>query len=193
MAVERQGRDAVSDRVVHPADGEGRAAALAHLVPRFYDEMRVLARARLRGERPDHSLGATALVHEAYLRLLGGNGEAAWKDRTHFMVAAAEAMRRILVDNARSRGRQKRGAGTVHLELGAGDAAQDRDDEVLLELDEALSRLEAQDSRAADVVRLRYFAGLSVGETANTLGVSERTVKRDWAFARAWLFRALSG
>jgi RNA polymerase sigma factor (TIGR02999 family) len=148
---------------------------------------------RLRSERPDHSLQATALVHEAYLRLLGGDTAAAWNDRTHFMVAAAEAMRRILVDHARGRGREKRGGGAAHIELSDANAAYALDDDDVLALDEVLPRLEALDARTADVVRLRYFVGLSVAETANALGVSERTVKREWAFARAWLFRALQG
>lgn len=184
---------ALSDNRLQPADSEDRAAALARLVPLLYDEMRALARARLRGERPDHSLQATALVHEAYLRLLGGDTRAAWNDRTHFMVAAAEAMRRILVDHARARGREKRGGGAVHIELSGADAAHALDDDDVLALDELLPRLESLDARTADVVRLRYFVGLSVEETANALGVSARTVKREWAFARAWLFRALRG
>jgi RNA polymerase sigma factor (TIGR02999 family) len=184
---------ALSDNPLQPADSENRAAALARLVPLLYDEMRALARARLRSERPDHSLQATALVHEAYLRLLGADTEAAWNDRTHFMVAAAEAMRRILVDHARARGREKRGGGATHIELGEADAARALDDDDILALDEVLPRLEALDARTADVVRLRYFVGLTVEETAHALGVSERTVKREWAFARAWLFRALRG
>lgn len=184
---------ALSDNLLQPADREDRAAALARLVPLLYDEMRALARARLRSERPDHSLQATALVHEAYLRLLGAGTDAAWNDRTHFMVAAAEAMRRILVDHARGRGREKRGGGAAHIELSDSDAPHALDDDDVLALDEVLPRLEALDARTADVVRLRYFVGLSVEETANALRVSERTVKREWAFARAWLFRALRG
>lgn len=171
---------------------EDRATALARLVPVLYEELRTLARIRLRSERPDHSLQATALVHETYLRLLQSDGERAWNDQEHFMVAAAEAMRRILVDHARRRHRLKRGAGAVTVELGAVDAVYEVDIEEVLGIDDALSRLEAHDARAADVVRLRHFAGLSVEETATALGVSERTVKREWAFARAWLFRALN-
>ena len=174
------------------APREDRATALARLVPVLYDELRTLARIRLRRERSDHSLQATALVHETYLRLLQGGGERAWNDQEHFMVAAAEAMRRILVDHARRRHRLKRGAGAMTVELGSVDAIYEVDIEEVLGIDDALSRLEAHDARAADVVRLRHFAGLSVEETATALGVSERTVKREWAFARAWLFRALN-
>jgi RNA polymerase sigma factor (TIGR02999 family) len=176
------------------AETEDRATALARLVPLFYQELRALARARLRHERPDHSLQATALVHEVYLRLLGGNDQPAWTNQDHFIVAAAEAMRRVLVDHARKRLRQKRGGDQVHVELIDADAvvvADDQDLDEILVLDEALSQLEVHDSRAADVVRLRYFAGLSVEETARTLRTSDRTVKREWAFARAWLYRAL--
>ena len=174
-----------------PGDGEDRAAALARLVPLFYEELRALARARLNHERPDHSLQATALVHEAYLRLLGGGAQPAWENPRHFMVAAAEAMRRILIDHARKRQRAKRGGGDIHVELSASDQVEDDHLEELLGVEEAFAQLETFDTRAADVVRLRYFAGLSVDETARTLGVSERTVKREWAFARAWLYRAL--
>jgi RNA polymerase sigma factor (TIGR02999 family) len=125
------------------------------------------------------------------LRLLAANEAQEWEGREHFMIAAAEAMRRILVDHARHRKRGKRGAGMLHVELGPEDAAVDVEIERVVEIDDALSRLDAIDARAADVVRLRYFAGLSVEETATTLGVAERSVKRDWAFARAWLYRAL--
>ena len=127
----------MSDNAVPPAEQEDRAAALARLVPRFYEELRALARARLRQERPDHSLQATALVHEVYLRLLGANGLPAWKDREHFIVAAAESMRRVLVDHARRRLRQKRGGGQIHIELSAADAADDQDLDEILMLDEA--------------------------------------------------------
>ena len=172
---------------------EDRAAALARLVPVFYQELRALARARLRQERPDHSLQATALVHEVYLRLLAGQGQPAWENESHFMVAAAEAMRRILIDHARARRRLKRGGDTVHVGLITADGAEDDNLDEILELEEVFAQLESHDTRAADVVRLRHVAGLSVEETARILGVSERTVKREWAFARAWLYRALKG
>lgn len=182
------------------------------LVPVVYDELRTLARQQLRNERPDHSLQATALVHEAWLRLardarfVGREPEPAL-----FFHAAAEAMRRILIEHARSRGRAKRGgqARAVGLEVLEGgdpgarssdrlpidipcaDLSRDDDPELLVALDDAFRRLEKEDPRAADVVRLRFYAGLSVQETAKALELSERTVKREWTFARAWLFAAL--
>lgn len=166
-------------------------STLNELVPVVYDELRAIARAQLRNERPDHSLQATALVHEAYLRL-ARDGRAPWTDRRLFFAAAAEAMRRILIEHARSRGRVKRGGAPVRVELSSVDLARDDDLDQVLALDEAFRRLEEQDRQAADVVRLRFFAGLSVEETATALQLSERTVKREWAFARAWLYAALS-
>lgn len=163
---------------------------MERLVPLLYDELRALARAHLGRERPDHSLQATALVHEAYLRLLGAS-QPPWNDRRHFFRAAAEAMRRILIEHARARGRIKRGGNRVRVELRDAHLASEPDLDQLLALDDALRRLEEQDPRAADVVRLRYFAGLSVADTAKALDLSERTVKRDWALARAWLYAAL--
>jgi len=136
------------------------------------------------------TLQATALVHEAYLRLLGGT-QPPWNDRQHFFRAAAEAMRRILIEHARKRGRVKRGGKRVRVELTGVDLASDQDLDQILALDDAFRRLEQQDPEAADVVRLRCFAGLSVEETAQATGHSERTVKREWAFARAWLYDAL--
>ena len=170
--------------------GESRKDVMERLVPVVYDELRALARAQLRHERPDHSLQATALVHEAYLRLLGGN-QPPWNDRSHFFRAAAEAMRRILIEHARKRGRIKRGGKRVRVELSSVDLASEQDLDEILALDDAFQRLEEQDSKAADVVRLRFFAGLSVEETAKAMDLSERTVKREWAFARAWLYDAL--
>ena len=163
---------------------------MEQLLPVVYDELRALARAHLRHERADHSLQATALVHEAYLRLLG-DARPPWNDRRHFFRAAAEAMRRILVEHARKRGRVKRGGKRVRVELRDANLTTDQDPMEVLALDDAFRRLEQQDPRAADVVRLRFFAGLSVEETAKALGLSERTVKREWAFARAYLYAAL--
>ena len=154
------------------------------------DITRILAQSHLGRERPDHSLKATALVHEAYLRLLGAS-QPPWNDRRHFFRAAAEAMRRILIEHARRRGRIKRGGDRVRVELRDVHLADEQDLDQLLALDEAFRRLSEQDPRAADVVRLRYFAGLSVADTAKALDLSERTVKRDWALARAWLYEAL--
>ena len=170
--------------------GANRKDAMERLVPLVYDELRALARAQLRHERPDHSLQATALVHEAYMRLVGGN-QPTWRDRQHFFRAAAEAMRRILIEHARKRTRMKRGGKRVRVELSGIDLANEEDLDEILALDDAFQRLEEQDPKAADVVRLRFFAGLSVEETAKAMDLSERTVKREWAFARAWLYDAL--
>jgi RNA polymerase sigma factor (TIGR02999 family) len=161
------------------------------LLAQVYDQLRAIARARLSHESPGHSLQATELVHEAYLKLqnhpaLGGS------DRARFFHAAAEAMRRILIDHARTKGRVKRGGGIKREILNdVADLAADGGADEILALDEAICRLEQQDADAARVVRLRFFAGLDIAETAEALGVSDRTVKRDWQFARAWLFREL--
>jgi RNA polymerase sigma factor (TIGR02999 family) len=170
-----------------PPDGRD---VLDRLLPVLYEELRTLARAHLRRERPDHSLQATALVHEAYVRLVDARGQA-WEDGPHFFRAAALAMRRLLVDHARRRGQQKRGGGMIRVTLDGSETKAVLPLEDALALDEAILRLEEQDARMAEVVSLRFFAGLSVEETAKTMGVSERTVKREWAVARAWLFDAL--
>lgn len=177
-------------RILDGAERLTREEVLERLLPVVYDELRVLAAAQLRGERPDHSLQPTALVHEAYVRLVADD-RTPWKDRGHFFRAAAQAMRRILVEHARSRGRDKRGAGRKRVSLSAVGALSWNDPADLLALDEALRRLEKRDPRSAEVVLLRYFGGLSVAETAEALGCSERTVNRDWIFARVWLERAL--
>lgn len=160
------------------------------LMPLVYDELRVIARSALRHERADHSLLATDVVHEVYLRLMAGTSPS-WSNRAHFFHAAAEAMRRILIEHARKRGRVKRGGNRIKVELSGVDLAADYDVEQVLALDDVFRRLEQQDPRAASVVRMRFYAGLSVEETAKALDVSERTVKREWAFARAWLYSAL--
>ncbi len=172
--------------------GTDRQTALGRLLPLVYGELRALARVHLRHERPDHTLQPTALVHEAYLLLLGGQ-DPPWNDRAHFFHAAAEAMRRILIEHARKRGRIKRGGDRVRIELTCANLGAEQDPEEILALDEALRRLEVRDPRSADVVRLRFFAGLSVEETAKALDMSERTVKREWSFARAWMYDALRG
>ena len=176
--------------ILKELSGEGRENAMDRLVPLVYDELRSLARSHLRHERPDHSLQATALVHEVYLRLLKSVSPS-WNDRQHFFRAAALAMRRILIDHARSRNRLKREGRRIRVEISGIDLAEDQNLDQVLALDEAFQRLEKQDPRAADVVRLRFYAGLSVGETAEALDISERTVKREWAFARAWLYETL--
>jgi RNA polymerase sigma factor (TIGR02999 family) len=143
-------------------------------------------------ERAGHTLQATALVHEAFVRLLG-DADVAWDSRGHFYVAAAEAMRRILIEHARSRGREKRGGGRQRVPLSVVDVPASADDpEQILAVDDALRRLEGEDPDAANVVRLRFYAGLGVEETARALGKSPRTVAREWAFARAWLMDELS-
>ena len=179
-------------RILAELRGAGRQEALDRLVPLVYADLRAAARAQLRLERRDHTLRATDLVHEAYLRLVGGNYPA-FNDRQHFFHAAAEAMRRILVEHARGRSRVKRGSNPGRVPLDDVTIAVDENPEEVLALDDAIRRLEEQDPTAADVVRLRFFAGLSVEETGQVLEMSERTVKREWAFARAWLFGALGG
>ena len=182
----------------------GDAAAAGDLLPLVYAELRALAAARMAGERHDHTLQATALVHEAYLRLVGpgeGGGTGGppprrWAGRPHFFHAAAEAMRRILIDHARARATHKRGGGAGgvpprRVPLDVLDLAARQDSEEILALDEAFARLEVQNPEAAAVVRLRFYAGLSVAETADALGCSPRSVNRAWTFARAWLFREL--
>jgi RNA polymerase sigma factor (TIGR02999 family) len=164
----------------------GDRAALERLMPLVYAELRRLAARQLRGERPNHTLQPTALVNETYLRLVGQQS-VPWANRAHFFAIAAEMMRRVLVDHARKRRAAKRNPGTVYLELGeSGPEAADRATE-LLALDDALTELEKLDPRQAKVVELRFFAGLSVEETAEVAGISTATVKREWKTARAFL------
>ncbi len=159
------------------------------LLPLVYDELRTLARHRMAQENVGHTLQATALVHEAYMRLAPGGKFA---NRAHFFKAAAEAMRHILIEYARSKGRVKRGGGKGNrVPLNVLDLAAAPDSGEILAFDEAISRLEEESGLAASVVRLRFYAGLSVEETAETLGISPRTAAREWTYARAWLFRAL--
>jgi len=177
-------------RILEDLRGMDRRDVFDHLLPLVYDELRALARVRLGHERPDHSLEATGLVHEVYMRMLAGQSPS-WNDRRHFFNAAAQAMRRILIEHARERGQIKRGGGRIRVTLGDVEVGVGLPLEDILALDEAILRLEEQDARTAEVVHLRFFAGLSVEETANALEVSERTVKREWAVARAWLYEAL--
>lgn len=172
------------------AAGGGDPRAAQRLLPLVYDQLRKAAQKEMAGERPDHTLQATALVHEAYLRLVGSH-RGAWDNRAHFYVAAAEAMRRILIEHARKRGRIKRGGDRARVPLSAAYLAEEAHHEEIMSVDDAIRRLEERDSRMASIVRLRFFAGLSTGETAETLGVSDRTVRREWAVARAWLHREL--
>jgi RNA polymerase sigma factor (TIGR02999 family) len=163
------------------------------LLAQVYEQLRAIARQRLMSEAPGHTLQATALVHEAYLKLRQ-NSSVFGLDQSRFVMAAAEAMRRILIDHARTRGRIKRGGGAKREPIDVADVADlatDPEPDQILALDEAICRFEQQDQQAAQVVKLRFFAGLSVEETAASLGISQRTVKRDWQFARAWLFRTV--
>jgi len=164
----------------------GDPAALERLMPLVYEELRRLAASQLRAERRNHTLQPTALVHEAYMRLIGQRS-VSWANRAHFFGIASRMMRRILVDHARRRGRNKRSPGTVYLDLGNSETVvADRTPE-LLALDDALTQLEKLDPQQARVVELRFFAGLSVEETAEVAGISTATVKREWATARAFL------
>jgi RNA polymerase sigma-70 factor (ECF subfamily) len=156
-----------------------------------YDELRRLARAFMRRERPGQTLQATALVHEAYLRL--ATAGTPWTDRRHFVGIAARSMRQILVERARARGAQKRWAGMDRVSLNESLVAAAHEDAMLPALDEALTRLEQLDPEQAKIVELRYFVGLGIEETADALGMSPATLKRRWALARAWLFRELGG
>jgi RNA polymerase sigma factor (TIGR02999 family) len=170
---------------------EGDAQAAENLLPAVYDELRSLAAQRLARERPGQTLQATALVHEAYLRLIG-NEHPGWQGRAHFFAAAAEAMRRILIERARRHGRIKHGAEYRRIEMNDAATLEDHPSVDVLALDEALQRLQAFDRRKSEIVKLRFFAGLTVEETAAALTVSPATVKSDWSFARAWLHRELS-
>jgi RNA polymerase sigma-70 factor (ECF subfamily) len=169
---------------------EGDEQALERLIPLVYRELHRIARGCMARENPNQTLQATALVNEAYLRLVDVR-HVHWQDRAHFFALCARAMRRILVDHARSRASLKRGAGRICLELDEGRAAGRCTN--FLELDEALNRLAALDPRKSQVVELRFFGGLSEVETAAALGVSEETVQRDWRMARTWLYRELGG
>ena len=164
----------------------GDNAAADELLPLVYQQLHNLASARLARERPGQTLQATALVHEAYLRLVGEE-DPGWSGKGHFYAAAAEAMRRILIEQARRKGRLRRGGDRHRVTYADSQVADDADAQELLDIDDALDRLEAQDVRMATVVKLRFFAGLSVDETARMLDVSTRTVNRAWLAARAWL------
>jgi RNA polymerase sigma factor (TIGR02999 family) len=172
--------------------GDGDPTAAEALLPLVYEELRRLASARLAQEMPGQTLQATALVHEAYLRLVGGAPSRAWDSRGHFFAAAAEAMRRILIENARRKKQSRRGGDLQRVDFEDADAASSVTPEQLVAIDDALSILESQDSRAAQVFKLRYFAGCSVDEAAQLLEISRATAFRHWAFARAWLLSRLA-
>jgi len=173
----------------HAANGQARAAQ--ELLPLVYEELRKLAAARMANEGDTSTLQPTALVHEAWLRLVGSE-QPSWKNRAHFFAAAAEAMRRILIENARRKQALKRGARPVRIDLDRVDIAITANEESLLAMNEALEKLAVQDPQSAQLVKLRFFVGLNYEEAAQTMSISERSAKRCWAFARAWLYRELS-
>jgi RNA polymerase sigma factor (TIGR02999 family) len=180
-------------RILEAIDrGDGRAAD--RLLPLVYDELRRLAAQRLAREAPGQTLQPTGLVHEAYVRLVDVEREQSWNGRGHFFAAAAEAMRRILVENARRKRRLKHGGARRRVELNEAALAGDGPPaDELLAVDEALERLAREDPQAAELVKLHYFAGLTIEQAAELLGVSARKAYRIWAYARAWLFRSLGG
>jgi RNA polymerase sigma factor (TIGR02999 family) len=167
---------------------QGEAGASEQLLPLVYDELRKLAARKLAQEKPGQTLQATALVHEAYLRLVGA-GDHGWNSRGHFFAAAAEAMRRILVERARDKKRIQRGGGLRRVDLLDADAVAATEGERVLLLDEALTRLAGARPQAAELVKLRFFAGLTIEQIAPVLGLSPRSTRRLWVFARAWLLR----
>ena len=169
------------------ADAQGDTQAAERLLPLVYDELRKLAAFRMANEPSGLTLQPTALVHEAWLRLGGSEGPA-WKGRAHFFAAAAEAMRRILIENARRRKALRHGGGQVRMDIQEVEVAAPAADDQLLAIDEALSRFSAMDPKKAELVKLRYFIGLTIVEAAATLGISEATAKRWWEYSRAWLF-----
>jgi RNA polymerase sigma factor (TIGR02999 family) len=172
---------------------QGDPSAADQLLPLVYEELRKLAAAKLASEKPGQTLQATALVHDAYVRLVDVEKAQHWNSRGHFFGAAAEAMRRILVDNARRKDRIRHGGGQARIEIEKLDLAGVSASDDILALDEALGRLSTQEPTVTQVVQLRYFAGLTIEQTAAALDISVRTANRHWAYAKAWLFQELSG
>jgi len=165
----------------------GDPQAAAQVLPLVYDELRQLAAQKLAHEKPGQTLDATSLVHEAYLRLVGAGDPPRWKDRIHFYAAAAEAMRRILIDNARKKNSDKRGGQQQRVEWHDNIAAPIKLTDDLLAIDEALTQLAAEDAESAQLVKLRFYAGLSVDEAADVMGLARATAYRSWSYAKAWL------
>lgn len=169
----------------------GNASASEQLLPLVYEELRKLAAARVAKENPGQSLQATALVHEAYMRLVDRGDNREWDSRGHFFAAAAEAMRRILIDEARKKAAVKRGGNLRRVDLDSSELASSVSPEAILMIDEAIDRLAADEPVAAELVKLRYFAGLSIDDAAKALGISTRSAYRQWTYARAWLCKEL--
>ena len=172
---------------------EGDQRAAEQLLPLVYDELRKLAAQRMAQEAPGQTLQATALVHEAYIRLVDCEKVQRWNSRGHFFAAAAEAMRRILIENARRKGRLKRGGGLQRVALEDADLVSAASPDEMLLIDEAIEKLAGEDAQAAELVKLRYFAGVSVEEAANLMGLSRSTAYEHWTYARAWLFCEING
>ncbi len=170
---------------------QGDARATDELLPLVYQELRRLAAHKMAGEPAGHTLQATALVHEAWLKLVDSPAQS-WQNRAHFFGAAAEAMRRILIDRARRKRRQRRGSGAEHLDADEIEIASPAPDDQLLALNDALDRFAALEPQQAELVKLRYFVGLTIEEAADVLGISEATAKRWWTYAKAWLFTEIS-
>lgn len=169
---------------------QGDARAADRLLPLVYDQLRLLAAARMAHESPGHTLQPTALVHEVWLRL-GADRQPEWKSRAQFFAAAAEAMRRILIDSARRRLAQRRGGGQEHVDIDQLDLAAATDDSRVLRVNEALEKFAVDEPEKAELVKLRYFAGMTLEEAAQALGVAEPTARRWWAYSRAWLLKEL--
>lgn len=181
------GREEALTAILNKLNAQDAAnAGVTGVLPRVYDELRSMAEGLLRGERRDHTLQPTALVHEAYMRLAGSQGRE-WKDRTHFFRLAAKTMRHILVDHARGKSAVKRGQGARRVPLDDATSLHDGSFEEILEIDDALDQLFALSPQKAQVVELRYYGGCTLEETADALGISTASVERDWRFARAWL------
>jgi RNA polymerase sigma factor (TIGR02999 family) len=179
------------DTISHSIDSAVEPIASDLLLKTLYDELRKLAASKLNHEKPGQTLQATALVHEAYLKLTEGKHEACWESRGHFFAAAAEAMRRILVDQARRKGRLKHGGDWKRVELDDVEVYIDDPKEDVEALDKALEKLKLEDATAAELVQLRYFTGLPIQDIAKIMDISTRTANRIWAFARAWLYREM--
>ena len=182
--------DDVTDLLLRWSAGD--ATALDELTPVIYDDLRRLARSLLSQERPDHTLSATALVHEAYLKLVDQR-RVSWENRAHFFGAAAHVMRRVLVDHARARASHKRGGSVVKIAMDDSLAVVDALSESILDLDAALDALAAIDERKARVVEMKFFAGMTSQEMADAIHVSDATIERDWTLARAWLIKTMKG